>query len=66
MAQEKECQWLFRIIEDLVLWENTNNEKVLQQTRDEIWESWRYTCAENADHARIGFTPSMRPAIPIR
>jgi len=48
--QEKERQRLFRIIEDLVLWENTTNEKVLQQARDEIWQSWRYTCAENADH----------------
>ena len=50
--QEKERQRLFRIIEDLVLWENTTNEKVLQQARDEIWQSWRYTCAENAGHPR--------------
>ncbi len=49
-AQEKERQRLFRIIEDLVLWENTTNKKVLQQARDEIWQSWRRTCAENADH----------------
>ncbi|MDP9223873.1 MAG: DUF1156 domain-containing protein, partial [Actinomycetota bacterium] len=49
-AQEKERKRLFRIIEDLVLWENTTNEKVLQQARDEIWESWRRTCADNADH----------------
>ena len=51
-AQEKERQRLFRIIEDLVLWENTTNETVLQQARDEIWQSWRRTCAENADHPR--------------
>src|SRR6266508_1005531 len=51
-AQDKERQRLFRIIEDLVLWENITNEKVLQQARDEIWQSWRYTCAENADHPR--------------
>ncbi|MBU2562815.1 MAG: DUF1156 domain-containing protein, partial [Nanoarchaeota archaeon] len=51
-AQEKERQRLFRIIEDLVLWENTTNETVLQQARDEIWQSWRYTCAENVDHPR--------------
>lgn len=30
-AQEKERQRLFRIIEQLVLCENTNNEEVLQQ-----------------------------------
>ena len=42
----------FRIIEDLVKWENTTNEEVLQRARDEIWQSWRYTCAANADHPR--------------
>jgi putative DNA methylase len=51
-AQEKERQRLFRIIEELVKWESTTNDTVLQQARDEIWQSWRYTCAENADHPR--------------
>ena len=50
--QEKERQRLFKIIEDLVLWENTTDEKVLQAARDEIWASWRRACAENADHPR--------------
>ncbi len=49
---DQERQRLFRIIEDLVLWENTTNETVLQAARDEIWQSWRRTCAENADHPR--------------
>ena len=49
-AQEKERKRLFKIIEDLVQWENTNNEQVLQAARDEIWASWRRTCAANADH----------------
>lgn len=48
--QEKERQRLFKIIEELVQWENTTNEEVLQKARDEIWRSWRRTCAENADH----------------
>ena len=43
---------LFKMIEDLVLWENTTNETVLQAARDEIWQSWRRACAENADHSR--------------
>jgi putative DNA methylase len=51
-AQEKERQRLFKIIEDLVLWENTTNEEVLRRARDEIWQSWRATCAEKADHPR--------------
>jgi len=49
---DNERQRLFRIIEDLVLWENTTNETVLQAARDEIWQSWRRTCVENADHPR--------------
>lgn len=52
MLAEHERQRLFRIIEDLVLWKNTTNETVLQAARDEIWQSWRRTCAENADHPR--------------
>src|SRR3984893_14431581 len=51
-AQEKERQRLFRIIEDLVQWENTTNEVVLDRARAEIWQSWRAACAENVDHPR--------------
>jgi putative DNA methylase len=51
-AQEKERLRLFKIIEDLVKWENTTNEEVLERARAEIWQSWRATCAENADHPR--------------
>jgi putative DNA methylase len=51
-AQEKERQRLFRIIEDLVQWENTTNELVLGRAREEIWQSWRAACAENVDHPR--------------
>jgi putative DNA methylase len=50
--QEKERQRLFKIIEDLVLWENTTNEEVLERARAEIWQSWRRACADNADHPR--------------
>jgi putative DNA methylase len=52
VAAELERERLFEIIRDLVLWENTTNETVLQRARDEIWQSWRRACAENADHAR--------------
>ncbi|MFM8387469.1 MAG: DUF1156 domain-containing protein [Planctomycetia bacterium] len=50
--QQKERERLFRIIEDLVQWENTTNEEVLQAAREEIWQSWRRACADNADHPR--------------
>jgi putative DNA methylase len=48
--QEKERSRLFRIIEELVQWENTCNTAVLQRARDEIWQSWRRACAENVDY----------------
>ena len=50
MAAELERERLFRLLEELVLWENTTNEEVLKRARDEIWQSWRRACAEHADH----------------
>ncbi|MBC6949662.1 DUF1156 domain-containing protein, partial [candidate division KSB1 bacterium] len=63
-AQEKERQRLFRLIEQLVLWENTTNEGVLKQAREEIWKSWRLTCEENKNHPRAAelFNPEKLPA----
>ncbi len=51
-AQAKERKRLFSIIEKLVQWENTAKEEVLQAARDEIWQSWRRACADNADNPR--------------
>jgi len=42
-TQERERQRLFRLIEDLVKWENSNNAKVLEQVRVEI----RKSCGNN-------------------
>src|SRR5689334_18584556 len=50
--QQKERERLFKIIEDLVQWENTTNEEALNRAREEIWQSWRRACADNADHSR--------------
>src|SRR5271166_4206508 len=47
-----ERERLFDIIRQLVLWENTTNETVLAAGRDEIWKSWRRTCADNKDQTR--------------
>ena len=49
-AQQTERARLFRLIEGLVQWENTTNNEVLNPAREEIWPSWRRTCALNADH----------------
>ena len=52
VVAEIERDRLFAIVEDLVLWENTTNEAVLEKARAEIWQSWRRACAENADQPR--------------
>lgn len=41
---------LFAILEDLVLWENTTNETVLEKAREEIRKSWRELCELNKNH----------------
>ncbi len=55
---------LFKIIEDLVIWENTNNEAVLAKARAEIWRSWRETCELNKNHPQATelFNPDKLPA----
>ncbi|MCX7197669.1 MAG: DUF1156 domain-containing protein [Proteobacteria bacterium] len=62
--QQQERERLFRIIEELVKWESTTDETVLQAARDEIWQSWRRACAENADHPRAKelFNRNVLPA----
>ncbi|GGH95379.1 hypothetical protein CFY91_13760 [Pseudomonas fluvialis] len=58
-----ERERLFRIIEDLVQWENTNNEDVLERARAEIWKSWRETCELNKNHPQAAelFNPEKLP-----
>lgn len=51
-------------VDGLVAWENTNNEELFQQAREEIWKSWRRTCEENKDHPQAVdlFNPDKLPA----
>ena len=62
--QRRERERLFRLIEELVLWENTTNEELLEQAREEIRRSWRRACADHAGHPRAGelFDPERLPA----
>ncbi|PSH02634.1 MAG: hypothetical protein CXZ00_16430, partial [Acidobacteria bacterium] len=67
MNKEKaaiERERLFKIIEELVLWENTNKEEVLDRARAEIWRSWRETCELNKNHPQAAelFNPEKLPA----
>jgi putative DNA methylase len=62
-AQVAERERLFRIIEELVLWESTTNEVVLERARAEIRRSWRDTCEANRDHPQAAelFNPEKLP-----
>ena len=61
---QSERERLFGILRKLVLWENTNNEEVLNEAREEIRKSWRETCALNKDHSQAKelFDPEKLPA----
>ena len=61
----KARQRLFKIIEDLVLWENTTNEAVLEPAREEIRKSWREVCDLNKSHPRAAdlFNPEKMPGL---
>ena len=61
--QARERERLFRIIEQLVIWENSTNKTVLDDARAEIKASWERTCAMNAEHpeAVTLFDPAKLP-----
>ena len=55
---------LFKIIEDMVLWENIGNVSVMEKARKEIRRSWEETCRLNSNHPNASelFNPSNVPA----
>jgi len=61
--QENERLRLFALISELVTWENTTNEQVLNRAREEIKRSWRRCCTDNADHPEAAelFNPEKLP-----
>ena len=62
--QQKERERLFRLVEQLILWKSTHNEDIIQKAQNEIWKSWRLTCADNIDHPRAKelFDPEKLPS----
>lgn len=60
----RERERLFDIIRELVKWENTNNEAVLERARAEIRKSWVETCELNKKHPQAAelFNPEKLPA----
>lgn len=57
--------YLFRLISELVTWENTGNEDLLRRARKEIRDSWREVCALNIGHPDAGsiFDPEKMPGL---
>ncbi|MFT7723994.1 MAG: DUF1156 domain-containing protein [Roseateles sp.] len=54
---------LFEIIQELVKWESTNNQSVLERARAEIRRSWEETCRLNKSHPQAAelFDPARLP-----
>lgn len=60
----RERERLFAIVRQLVMWENTSNEEVLNAAREEIRKSWQETCKLNEKHPLAAelFNPDKVPA----
>lgn len=58
-------KYLFDLISELVKWENTTNDKVLDRARDEIKKAWVEVCKLNKDHpdAATLFNPAKMPGL---
>lgn len=63
-AQCKERERLFKIIEDLILWENSNNRNTIDKAQEEIKKCWERCCKDNIDHPNAFeiFNPDKLPA----
>lgn len=61
----EERKRLFKIIEDMVKWENFTNEEVLERARAEIRRSWREVCELNKEHPQATelFNPDKMPGL---
>ena len=56
---------LFKIMENLVRWDNSNVKEVIEAARAEILRSWREVCVLNKDHPLAAdlFNPDKLPAV---
>jgi putative DNA methylase len=56
---------LFNLMEELITWDNSNNQDVLERAREEIRRSWREVCELNKDHPAAAelFNPEKLPLL---
>jgi putative DNA methylase len=67
---ERERERLHQIVRELVVWENTTNEKILEKARAEIRKSWARTCRREGRPETTPMPPVLDPfagggAIPL-
>lgn len=61
-AQDNERQRLFRLIGDLIQWQNTDDDEVARAAMDEIRLAWRRICTDHAGESDDRFDPDRLPA----
>lgn len=59
--QRKERKRLFDLIEQLVLWDNTNNTRILKEAKEEIDRSWDRACSDNVKAPGKSFNQESHP-----
>ncbi len=64
-AFTKRRQELFSLLENLVRWESTTDQEILNKAHAEICRSWREVCDLNKDHPQADklFNPAKLPAL---
>lgn len=62
--QAAERERLFKIIGQITDWNNLHNDRVMQEARDEIMKSWKYTCRDHQGEANsaVLYNPEELPA----
>ena len=63
-AQQEERNRLFRLVTELVKWENTENKQLINQAQNEIKKSWLRCCSDNFNHPESErlFNPNSLPS----
>lgn len=62
---QKRREELFKIMEEIVLWDNSENSELFEKANSIIMESWREVCELNKDHPNASsmFNPEKLPVV---
>lgn len=60
--QDAERQRLFKIVEDLILWDNSHDDRAIRSAHKEIIDSWKRTCLEHSSEKNSDiYNPDVLP-----